>query len=337
MVNSCCFSYNSCVKETRLAAIDIGTNTFRLLIAGVHFNTAKGTYSIKELFSERIITRLGAGLSRNGVLKKKAISESLPVLKKFASILSQYHIYKTSAVATSVLREAKNSREFLDKVKDSAGIHIKIISGKEEAKITASGMQIGIKMPESALMIDIGGGSTELIFAVHGKPVLVRSLNLGVVYLAGKYMRKDPPSIRDLSRMNAEITQKIRQASGPFRRRLNDKSLFFGTAGTVTSLAAITKRLKKFEHKRIHGSRISWNKVRNIYSSIAFITSKERGRFIPFELSRLDIIVPGTLILLRLMEVFGFREIIVSNYGLREGLLVDLYKKLQAASAGAGK
>jgi len=316
------------VKNKPLAAIDVGTNTFRLIIADVHFDAVKGDYSIREIFSERIITRLGEGLQSHLVLRKKKMAQGLTVLKKFASVMSQYNIYKTSAVATSALRKAGNGKDFLARVKDTTGIKVKIISGKEEAKITASGMLTGMKTPETALMIDIGGGSTELIFAVRGKPRLVRSLDLGVVYLAGRYMRKDPPLIRDLNRMDKEITEKIMTAAGPFRRRLNEDSLFVGTAGTVTTLAAISKRLKKFEHKQIHCSRVSLRKVKKIYSDISLINSRQRARFIPFEPSRLDIIVPGTLILLKFMETFGFREIIVSNYGLREGILVDLYKNI---------
>ncbi len=322
------FPYNSVVKERPLAAIDIGTNTFRLLIANVHFDAGRKFFSIKEIFSERTITRLGEGLQVHRFLKKKKMAKALSVLKDFSSILSQYDIRRTSAVATSALRVAGNSKDFLARVKDHTGITIKIISGKEEARITASGMLTGMKTPETSLMIDIGGGSTELIFAVRGKPLLVRSLDLGVVYLAGRYMRKDPPSMRDLKKMDEEITEKIMKAAGMFRRRLNENSLFVGTAGTVTTLAAINKRLKKFEHKRIHGSRISLETVKKIYSDISLISSRQRARFIPFEPSRLDIIVPGTRILLKLMETFGFREIIVSNYGLREGILIDLYKKI---------
>ncbi|MBI5741773.1 MAG: Ppx/GppA family phosphatase [Nitrospirae bacterium] len=324
------------MKDKALAAIDMGTNTFRLLIADVRFNPGRGAWSIREIFSERIITRLGGGLSRGGLLKREAMTRSLSALEKFASVLPQYDINKVSAVATSALREAGNSGEFLTKVKQSTGLSIRIISGEEEAKKTATGMLIGIKIPETALMVDIGGGSTELIFALRGRPLLVQSLKLGVVYLAGKYMRKDPPSMQDLGRMNDEIIREIMQAAGRFIKRLNDTSLFIGTAGTVTSLSAIAGGLTEFEHRKIHRSRLTREKVNNIYSDISRITARERGEFIPFESSRLDIIVPGTLILLRLMEIFGFREITVSNYGLREGILVDLCRKIMRQNEKKG-
>jgi len=319
------------VKNIPLAAIDIGTNTFRLLIAGVRFNPRKDTYLINEIFSDRIITRLGSGISRNGFLKNEAIKKSLKVIGKFSDILSQYDVHNISAVATSALRKAKNSDEFLKKAKAVTGIDIKIISGEEEARKTASGMLIDISAPDTALMADIGGGSTELIFSRHGKPSIIHSLNLGVVYLAGKYMKHDPPLKEDLIKMDRYISREIRKIAKPYLKLITQnsklKTVFIGTAGTVTTLAAIAKKLKVHEHKKIHAARLTKRKVKNIFSAISPISSRERRKFIPFEPSRLDIIVPGTLILLKLMEIFNFKEITVSNYGLREGILIELYKK----------
>ena len=327
------------MKDKTLAAIDIGTNTFRLLIANVNFNPRKDLYSINEIFSERVITRLGAGISRNGLLRKEAITKSLIVLGKFSDILSQYEVPKISAVATSALREAKNSDEFLKKTKAATGLNIKIISGEDEAKKTASGMLMDIPAPDTALMADIGGGSTELIFSRHGKPSFVHSLNLGVVYLADRYMKHDPPLKEDLIQMERCISQEIRKIVKPYLKLITSygrtavrpysklKTVFIGTAGTITTLAAVAKKLKIFEHKKIHHAILTRRKVENIFSAISGISSRERAEFIPFEPSRLDIIVPGTLILLKLMEIFNFKEITVSNYGLREGILIELYNK----------
>ena len=111
----------------------------------------------------------------------------------------------------------------------------------------------------------------------------------------------------------------------PFLQLIREETGFIGTAGTVTSLAAMAQGLTRFEHGKIHNFRLSYSKVKEIYSVISLLSTAERGRHIPFELSRLDIIVPGTLILAKLMEIFGFEEIVVSNYGLREGILIELY------------
>jgi exopolyphosphatase/guanosine-5'-triphosphate,3'-diphosphate pyrophosphatase len=317
------------VLNKPLAAIDIGTNTFRLLIAKVQFDPKTNNYNIEEIHSERIITRLGRGFSENGLIEEEAIRKGISVLKEFSKIITYHKVYKTIAVATGVLRDAKNSDEFIRKVKEKTGLEIKIISAKEEAEKTASGILIGLNPPETALMVDIGGGSTELIFARDGKPSLVRSFNLGVVYLADKHMKSDPPEDKELAQMAEEISKEIDSEVKRFKKLFSENTVFIGTAGTVTTLAAMSQNLKRFEHSKIHNARLRIEKINEIFSIISSIPAKERVKYHPFEPSRLDIIVPGTLILLKLMYAFGFKEVIVSNYGLREGILLDLYRELR--------
>jgi len=317
------------VKNQRLAAIDIGTNTFRLLVAEVHPDARKKNYNITVISSKRTITRLGDGIVHNGWIQEEAVTRSIKALKLFSRIMSRFEVDKISAVATSVLREAKNSSEFLVKVKDITGLKIKVISGREEARLTASGMLIDMPPPKSALMLDIGGGSTELIFMKDGKALAVQSLDLGVVYLADKYMISDPPLTGDLMRMDEEISGKIHSSIKSFKKLVSRNTVFIGTAGTVTALAALSRNLRRFNHNKIHKSILTVDKVRNIFSALSVMPSKERAEHVPFELARLDIIVPGTLILLKLLESFGLRELTVSNYGLLEGALIDLHKKEQ--------
>ncbi len=326
------------MKTKTLAAIDIGTNTFRLLIATVHHDSHKNNFIIKEIHSERIITRLGEGIPENGLLKKASIDMSIKTLKKFSEIISSYNVYKTTAVSTSALRDAENSDDFLRKAKKTTGLDIEIVTGEEEAKITAYGMLIDIALPKASLMVDIGGGSTELIFMKPAvisphplnqlEPTLMHSLKLGVVYLAGTYMKNDPPLNNDLNRMGEEISRTIMPSFKPFKELFTSDTVFIGTAGTVTALAAIAQHLTKYEHDKIHNFKLTLKNVKRIFSTISTITSKQRAEYLPFEPARLDIIVPGTLILLKLMEVFDFHEITVSNYGLREGILIELYKKI---------
>lgn len=316
------------MKNNPLAVIEIGTNTLKFLIARVTFHPSRSRFSIKELHSDRVITRLGAGLSRKNVLGMRAMSKSLTAISRFMKSLSQYNAGRCDVIATSALREAGNSKEFLSLVHDSTGLKARTISGREEAKMTAAGMLLDISAPVKALMIDIGGGSTEVILAKNGKPALVHSENLGVVHLADKYMKKDPPSPKDLKEMDREISGSVASFRRRFRKQIDRNTMFMGTAGTVTTLAAIAKGLKKFEHGKVHRSKLTIQRVMSIYSLVSSVRSDERARLIPFEPSRLDIIVPGTLILLRLMEAFGFSRIMVSNYGLREGALVELYRRL---------
>jgi exopolyphosphatase/guanosine-5'-triphosphate,3'-diphosphate pyrophosphatase len=322
------FIYNFHVNSKNLAAIDIGTNTLRLLIATISFNPKNRIYSINEKCSERIVTRLGDGIHTSRLLKDDAITRSIAALQSFSNTISHSDVYMTSAIATSALREAENSGAFLEKAREAAGLDIHIVSGKEEAEITSSGMLIDIKPPDTALMADIGGGSTELIFYGRGKLLLTCSLDLGVVYLAGKYMKNDPPLTVDLDQMRGEITDRIMTKAAYFGKLIKDDTVFLGTAGTITALAAMSQNLLQFDHDKVHNFTLSMANVKNIFSTISVLTSGEREKHIPFEPARLDIIVPGTLILLKLMETFDFSEIMVSSYGLREGILVDLYKKI---------
>jgi exopolyphosphatase/guanosine-5'-triphosphate,3'-diphosphate pyrophosphatase len=328
IVNFLVFSYNHHVKNRTFASLDIGTNTFRLLIAEIHHQDTPDNYSIHEIYSERIITRIGEGLQETGTLKRTAMERSIETLQKFREIISRYNVHKTSAIATSALREAKNRSSFLKEVEDKTGFEIEIISGEQEAELTATGMLIDMVKPHSAFMIDIGGGSTELIVLRNNQPLLKQSLNLGVVYLAGAYMKHDPPLTEDLTSMGEEITQQIASVAPYFKEFFSEETILIGTAGTVTTLASVAQGLSSFDHKRIHNHKLSLEIVKNIFLDIATIHSRDRAAYIPFEPERLDIIVPGTLILLRLMEMFSFNEMTVSNYGLREGILIKLYNSV---------
>jgi exopolyphosphatase/guanosine-5'-triphosphate,3'-diphosphate pyrophosphatase len=311
------------------AAIDIGTNTFRLLIADIRPGQGKDNISFREIRSERIITRLGNGLSEDGLLKKDALERGIDALRQFRKLIDEENCEKVLAVATSALRNAGNSAEFITSAKESSGIEIEIITGKAEAELTAAGMLIDIDRPGSCLMVDIGGGSTELIFKGETVTPAVRTLDLGVVYLAEKYMKSDPPSENDLEMLGKEISDKLETVREFFTSLITPETILMGTAGTITALAAALQQLEKYNHDRVHNFRMNITDLNGICSEMTEMTTAERSKFLPFEPSRLDIIVPGTLILLTLMSIFRFNEIVVSNYGLREGILAELYKSDQ--------
>jgi exopolyphosphatase/guanosine-5'-triphosphate,3'-diphosphate pyrophosphatase len=307
------------------AAIDIGTNTFRLLIAEVRPRQGKENFAFREIHSERIITRLGEGLSEDGLLQEDAHERGIDALRLFSRLITEYKAERTLAIATSALRNARNSSEFIKSAKDSAGIEIEIISGEKEASLTAAGMLMDIETPSSSLMLDIGGGSTEMIFTGVNIPLKSLSLDLGVVYLAEKHMKSDPPLSTDLEQLGKDISDKLESVQRLFEDLITPDTILMGTAGTITALAAALQQLKKYDHDRVHHFRMNVTDIKNIYSEMTQMSTAERSNFLPFEPSRLDIIVPGTLILLRLMSIFRFNEIVVSNYGLREGILAELY------------
>ena len=332
------------MNNKSLASIDIGTNTFRLLIAKVNHSSTHNVYTIDKIYSGREVTRLGDGLHDNGLLTNAAIKRSIGVLKEFSAAISENNVYRTSAIATAALRKAVNSEEFLTMAQNEAGLEIEVISGEQEARITAAGMLMDFFPDKPALLLDIGGGSTELIriespSVVHRPspvkkigltPPVVLSLNLGVVYLAGKYMKNDPPSRHMLASMGEEISAGVALAGEAFNSLISGKTVFIGTAGTVTALAAISQGLTDFNHDKIHNYELTLSAAKDIFTDISTMPAKERAKLIPFEPGRLDIIVPGTYILLKLMEAFGFSTIKVSNNGLREGILIELYNSVKS-------
>ncbi|GBE03634.1 MAG TPA: Ppx/GppA family phosphatase [Nitrospirae bacterium] len=307
------------------AAIDIGTNTFRLLIAEVRPGQDKNIISFDEICSKRIITRLGEDISENGLLNTEVQERGIKALKEFADLIAEHKTEKVLAIATSALRKAKNSLEFINKVKDLTDLEIKIITGEKEAWLTAAGMAIDINRPGPCLMLDIGGGSTELIFTGDNAAPAVLSLDLGVVYLTDKYMKSDPPSDADLKLLEYEISHKLESVICFLPIPIPEETVFIGTAGTITALAAAVQRLERYDHERIHNFKLNMTDVNRMYCELSRATTSEKSKFLPFEPSRLDIIVPGTLILLKLMQITKFYNITVSNYGLLEGILAELY------------
>ncbi len=314
------------MKSKTLAAIDIGTNTFKLLIAEISKD------GLKEVYSERIITRLGSGVSINNTLNEVAMENGLAALSKFRSVISNFQIDAISAVGTSALREAINSDLFLTKAKIQAGFDIRIISEKEEAIMTSIGMLMDLSTSETYLLIDIGGGSTEFIFIKAGTIISTHSLCLGVMYYADKYMKHDPLHQTDITSMNRNIVEAVENVK-LVKKEFSGASVLVGTGGTVTTLSAIAQGLEYFNRDKIHNYHLSLDKVGGISSDISYVSSVERaGKYPILEPSRLDIIVPGTLILKTIMVTFGFKEVIVSDNGLRKGLFIDLYRRLPERS-----
>lgn len=304
-----------------LCAIDIGTNALRLLVAEV--SEKKG---LRPLYQERRVTRLGAGLDRSGKLSPAAMERTLQVLEDFGRKARQSQAGKVVAVATSAVREAENGPEFLARVQAATGLQVEVISGEEEARRTLLGVMFDLSpRPPFALVVDIGGGSTEFIYAEEGLPQVLLSTSLGVVRLAERHRLSDPPSLPELASLQRAIEagiQKVREAI-PSRGPL----VLIGTAGTATTLAGMDLGLERYDPSRIHLHSLTRERVREIFARLAGQTLEER-RQIPFlERGREDIIVPGTALLLSAMEGFGLDRVIVSEAGLKEGLLLHLLEE----------
>ena len=309
-----------------LAGIDIGTNTLRLLIAEF---SPDGSY--RQIESNRQVTRLGEEISRTGRLKAGAMERTIGVLEEFSRTCSRYPVAGIYTVATSAVREASNGADFVRRVKERAGLDVEVISGDEEARLTMLGVSSGLDIEgKDVLLMDIGGGSTEFVSVSKGEISFKVSTDIGVVRFTEQYIHSDPPESGEIEALDLAIKKRLGTLP-VFLKRKNTGSvpeILIGTAGTVTTLAAIEQRMTVYDPDKVNGFRIRRDRIQEIRRALSRMTIKEREQVPGLEKGREDIIVAGVVVVDEVMEWFGFGEIVVSDSGLREGLVIDLHHRL---------
>lgn len=310
---------------TRAASIDIGTNTLRMLIAGI---SPAGV--LTPLHCERIVTRLGEGFHAGGMLSEPACRRSLAALEAFSRLIQSYPVTRVHAVATSVVREAANGADFCRRVVQQTGCAVKVLSGEEEARLTLAGVLSSVQVRDLCLIVDIGGGSTELILARDGLPLHTASIRLGVVHLSEELLHGDPPSPPELLSLKEKIHDQFDAAlAHDFSSALSAHSpssvRLIGTAGTITTLAAIDLKMTQYDPVRITNHSVSRSTIETIVHRLTGMKRTQRATIAGLEKGREDLIIPGAAILLHLMSRFGFETLTVSDSGLLEGILIDGY------------
>jgi exopolyphosphatase/guanosine-5'-triphosphate,3'-diphosphate pyrophosphatase len=312
-----------------LAGIDIGTNSLRLLIAQIDRNI------FREIYADRKTTRLGKGLERTGKLDRDAEERSLNAIEDFTKIIRKHKVQYIAAIGTSALRNASNANEFIKEVKRKTGLTIIVISGEDEARLTLMGVarslenhrKISGEKLENALIIDIGGGSTEIIVTAHGRDPTVFSLPLGAVYLSERFIKHDPPDQKELEIIRCTVRSFLGKIAIEIQP---SRELFFaGTAGTITTLASIVLGLEAYNPDRINGSVLEGKAIDNIVYKLSQMTVKERSFIRGLEPGREDIILAGAIVTQEIMLFIGNSSLVVSDWGLREGIVLDLYEKLR--------
>jgi exopolyphosphatase/guanosine-5'-triphosphate,3'-diphosphate pyrophosphatase len=255
----------------------------------------------------------------------------MAALSHFRNALEAHRVDDLMVVGTSAIREAKNQKEFIEEVKRRTGFDLEVISGEEEAHCTFLGANFIIKnQNDPMLVMDIGGGSTEFIGAEGETPTFLLSTEMGVVHLTEKYLRSDPPTSEELKLLRSAIAQVVR----PIVYDFPPQCRFVGTAGSVTTLAAIDQGLTAYDPDKINGYPLSRASVERIFKEITTMTLEQRRRLAGLEKGREDIIVAGTLILLTVMDLSGYDPVYVSDYGMREGILLDRYQKKFGEAGG---
>ena len=306
----------------RLATIDLGTNTVRLLIADV----TRGAARWQVVHADQRVTRLGEGLARTGRLAEAPASRTAAAVTMYVNRAREAGAEQIAIVATSAVREAANGREFAARLEEATGQVVSVISGQEEAALTLSGVLTGLGSLDRAapaIVFDIGGGSTEYILARDGAAVMATSLRLGVVDLTERYPFPGPVDWPRFAALQAEIAQRL-VVELPDGIRSAATTSLIGTAGTATTLAALDLGLTTYEPDRVQGHAVTRAGVEGQLARLGALTVEQRAALPCLEPGRADLIVVGIDIVLATMDLLGAPRMIVSDWGLREGLLVKL-------------
>ena len=301
---------------TNIASIDIGSNTARLLIL-----ESTGNQKFNLLVSKRNITRLGEGVDAQGKLTEHRMQTTLKVLSRFRQICLENGDPPLFAVATSAVREASNGQEFVRLAKKETGIDIKIIPWEEEARLTLEGVYW--KIPHEnrrVITFDIGGGSTEFILSEGENIKDFCSTSLGVVRLTEKFITQHPVDEKEYHSLQNHLQDELQTVKNKLSAFLPE--LLIGTAGTVTTLAALKENIYPYDPEKIHGSTFSRPEAESILDDLKGKSLSQRLLLKPIEPGREDLIIAGTAIVLETMRAFGCEILTVSEYSLREGLIL---------------
>lgn len=308
-------------RRMRLAGIDIGTLTCRLLIADL---SPDGR--LKEVRSDRRILRLGEAVDQTRQLNAAAMERVLCCLREWREIIDASSVDAVVAVATSAVRDATNRDEFLDRVKREAGVEIEILTGDEEARRTLLGIRSGLPAGVTDLLaLDIGGGSTEFILSRSGLSPVVRSIDIGVVRLSERILHHDPPTGEEICQACEWVARESKSAvavMGNFQT-----ATFVGTAGTITSLAAMAQKLPSYEPARIQNYQLQLSTIQELEQTLLSRTKADRAGLPGLEKGREEVIAAGAIIIRTVMETLGMPSVLVSDLGLREGVLIELAKR----------
>jgi exopolyphosphatase/guanosine-5'-triphosphate,3'-diphosphate pyrophosphatase len=298
----------------RIAIVDIGTNTTRLFVAEV-----EGDRVTRELHRESRVTRLGAGVDTDGRLQDEAMARVHAVLADYARLIQEHEAGRRVAVLTSAVRDAANGREFAEECRQRYGLDVHVLSGDEEAQLTYLGAtdEVAPKSRERTLVMDIGGGSTELIIGSGRHAEFHVSTQAGVVRQGDRHIRHDPPTAGELRAVADDVRPALEAAVPEERRAGVERAL--AVAGTPTSLAAIAQELNPYDPERVQGYRLTAQTRDEIGERLGAMTLAERRELTGLHPDRAPVILPGIVILTVVMALFGLEAVEVSEHDILRG------------------
>jgi exopolyphosphatase / guanosine-5'-triphosphate,3'-diphosphate pyrophosphatase len=310
----------------RVAVLDIGTNSTRLLLADVHDD---GT--VEELERRTTVTRLGEGVDASGALGEEPMRRVFAALDEYRGVVDGHGgADKSVAVLTSAVRDASNGPAFTARVRDEYGVRASTIPGEEEARLTFLGAtsERDADGSETIVVIDIGGGSTELVIGRGRTVELFESTQAGVVRQTERHIRSDPPTEPELRELASEV-RAVFEAAVPedVRGRVGAA---IAVAGTATSVAAIDQDLEPYDPERVHGHVVSLSRLRELLARLAAMTEEQRRGVRGLDPGRAPTIVAGVVLLIEALRAFGLDEVEVSEHDILRGAALD------SAAAGDG-
>jgi exopolyphosphatase/guanosine-5'-triphosphate,3'-diphosphate pyrophosphatase len=311
----------------RVAAVDCGTNSIRLLIADVDAERAVLT----DVAREMKIVRLGEGVDRTGRLSDAALDRTIGALREYAGLIGRLAPAAIRMVATSATRDAENAQEFVDRVKEVLGVAPEVVTGDEEAFLSFIGATRELASRALAaddgcappyLVTDIGGGSTEFVLGGPGGVTRARSVDIGCVRMTERHLHTDPPSAAEVAAATADIDGALAVVAAGMP--VHQARTLIGLAGSVTTVAGIALNLDHYDAARIHHARIPAAQVHEVTSRLLGQTRAQRAALAVMHPGRVDVIGAGALVLDRVIDRFRFSEVLVSEHDILDGIAWSL-------------
>lgn len=316
------------MKKSRIAAIDIGTNSIRCIIAEA---TKDGKFKIMD--DEKATVRLGEKLAMTGVISDEASNRAVEVIQRFRKLVTGLNVEAVEAVATSAVRTATNGKDFVARLSEELGHEIKVISGEEEAELMAASALSNFDMyGKRYAMVDIGGGSVEIVTACGNHVEEFYSLDLGAVVLTDRFLISDPIAEDELNKLQRHIRASLKRTF--IGNRISVDSLI-GSGGTLTALGCMAMQMLKDNYVSVHGYEVLRSEVVHLLAMLIRKDLKGRRTVPGLNQDRADIIVAGMVLIDELMRFFDANRVLVNERGIREGLLIRAMKRLGLAAGSS--
>ncbi|RKN43409.1 Ppx/GppA phosphatase family protein [Micromonospora endolithica] len=310
---------------TRVAAIDCGTNSIRLLVADLPDADAGPRAPLADVSRRMEIVRLGQGVDRTGRLSDEAIERTRVALASYAEEIGKLGVERVRMCATSASRDASNAADFRGMVQQTLGVAPEVVTGDEEARLSFTGAVRGLPADarEPYLVVDIGGGSTEFVVGTRSGGVQAAiSMDIGCVRMTERHLHGDPPSQAEITAAQADIADAVDRALAAVPGR--EAATLVGLAGSVTTVVAIAQDLQEYDPERIHHARVPYDQVADVTADLLAKTREQRLAIPVMHPGRADVIGAGALVLRVIMERAGMDAVVASEHDILDGIAWSL-------------